>query len=98
MDAENYRDIEEHSTTYMYELKEEKGTYLLAWSTTPWTKIGTSALAVNADIYYEKVEQEGKKYILASNTLEKVINGKYKKIGCLLYTSDAADDLICVDL
>ena len=81
MDAENYRDIEEHSTTYMYELKEEKGTYLLAWSTTPWTKIGTSALAVNADIYYEKVEQEGKKYILASNTLEKVINGKYKKIG-----------------
>ncbi|MFH1186709.1 MAG: isoleucine--tRNA ligase [Candidatus Levyibacteriota bacterium] len=81
MDSENYRNIEEHATTYMYELKDERRTYLLAWSTTPWTKIGTSALAINPDIYYEKIEQNEKKYILASKAVERVINGKYKKIG-----------------
>ena len=81
MDSENYKDIEEHSTTYMYELKEEKGTYLLAWSTTPWTKIGTPALAVNPEINYEKIEQDGKRYILASSALKRVVSKEYKKVG-----------------
>ncbi|HSX19405.1 MAG TPA: class I tRNA ligase family protein, partial [Candidatus Saccharimonadales bacterium] len=48
----------------------EKGTYILAWSTTPWNKIVTPALAVNPELMYIKVEQDGEKYILAKPTIK----------------------------
>lgn len=70
MDAENYKDVTETGDTYKYELKDEPGTFLLAWSTTPWNKIVTPALAVNPKLEYVKVEQDGDKYILAKTTLK----------------------------
>lgn len=70
MDADNYKDVKEPTAVFMYELKKEKGTYFLAWSTTPWNKIVTPALAVNPELDYVKVEQDGKKYILAKSTLK----------------------------
>ncbi len=68
MDAENYKDITESATTYKYPLKDEKNTYLLAWSTTPWNKIVTPALAVNPKLTYVKVKQGNEYYILAKKT------------------------------
>ncbi len=50
----------------------ELGTYFLAWSTTPWTKLTTTALAVNPDLVYVTVEHGGERYILAQTTLEQV--------------------------
>ena len=52
MDEDNYKEITETATTYKYELKDEKKTYILAWSTTPWNKIATPALAVNPKLKY----------------------------------------------
>lgn len=80
MDTDNYRDIQETATTYKYQLKDEKNTYVLAWSTTPWNKIATPALAVNPKLIYVKVEQGGEKYILAKTTLKKLGNKAYKTI------------------
>ena len=71
MDAENYKDVTEPATTYKYLLKGEKDTYLLAWSTTPWNKIATPALAVNPKLTYVKVEQGQEKYILAKETIDR---------------------------
>lgn len=68
MDADNYKDVEDVSTTYKYKLKGETNTYLLAWSTTPWNKIVTPALAVNPDLTYIEVEQAGEHLILAETT------------------------------
>jgi isoleucyl-tRNA synthetase len=46
MDADNYKDIPDRATTYKYKLKGDDA-FILAWSTTPWNKIATPALAVN---------------------------------------------------
>jgi isoleucyl-tRNA synthetase len=79
MDADNYKEIVDPAATYKYRLKSEKDTFVLAWSTTPWNKIVTPALAVNPDLTYVKVQQNNEYYILAKSTL-KMLDGDYKKI------------------
>lgn len=69
MDADNYKDVTEPSNTYKYKLVDEDNTYFLAWSTTPWNKIATPALAVNPKLTYVKVKQGDEFYILAKSTL-----------------------------
>ena len=69
MDADNYKTITENANTYKYKLKNEDHTYLLAWSTTPWNKLVTPALAVNPNLDYIKVKQENEFYILAETTV-----------------------------
>ncbi len=70
MDQENYKTIRDVATTYKYKLLNEKDTYILAWSTTPWNKIVTPALAVNPKLTYVKVRQGSEFYILAKSTLK----------------------------
>lgn len=50
--AEGYRDIKDVSVTVKFELVNEPGTYVLAWTTTPWTLPGNVALAVNSGLDY----------------------------------------------
>lgn len=80
MDADNYKEIIDPAATYKYELKDEPGTYILAWSTTPWNKLVTPALAVNPELMYIKVEQNGEKYILAETTKKMLKDDAYKII------------------
>jgi isoleucyl-tRNA synthetase len=70
MDADNYKDLTDSATTYKYELEGEKNTFILAWSTTPWNKIVTPALAVNPNLIYVKVKQNDEYYILAKTTIK----------------------------
>lgn len=76
MDAENYKDLIDPATTYKYKMRDEKDTYILAWSTTPWTKIVTPVLAVNPELVYIKVKQGNEYYILAKTTLKMLIQDK----------------------
>ncbi len=48
-------------------------TYLLAWTTTPWTLNANTALVVNKDVDYVKVELDGEYLILAKNRLAQVL-------------------------
>lgn len=84
MDAENYKDVTEHGTTYKYQVEGEEDTYFLAWSTTPWNKIVTPALAINPTLEYVTVQVENEKYILAKSTLEKVIDTKYEVVSTVI--------------
>ncbi len=70
MDADNYKEVPDAATVYKYELKDEKNTYILAWSTTPWNKIVTPALAVNPKLTYVKVREGNEYYILAKSTIK----------------------------
>lgn len=72
----SYRDLPGPSTTYKYKLKNQPNTYLLAWSTTPWNKLATPALAVNPEFNYIKVQQGDEFYILAENT-QKMLKGDF---------------------
>lgn len=72
MDADNYKDITERATTYKYKVVGEPDTFILAWSTTPWNKLATPALAVNPKLTYVKVHQDDEYYILAKSALDKL--------------------------
>ncbi len=56
----------------LYECSRDKPTYLLAWTTTPWTLPGNTALAVAADAEYAVVEVNDEYLILASALREQV--------------------------
>lgn len=80
MDAENYKDVTDHATTYKYPVEGEEKTYFLAWSTTPWNKIVTPALAVNPTLEYVTIKVGDEKYILAKSTLESAIDEPYEVV------------------
>lgn len=71
----NYEDITDLSVTAKFELVDEPGTFVLAWTTTPWTLPGNTALALKQDARYVKVSIEGMegKYILAEERVKEVL-------------------------
>ncbi len=84
MDADNYKDIKEPTAVFKYKIqvtsnKKQENTYFLAWSTTPWNKIVTPALAVNPKLNYALVSQGNEQYILAESTL-KMLKDKYEVV------------------
>lgn len=87
MDAGSYKDVEDETVVVRFLILDEKlkidnfDTYILAWTTTPWTLPGNLALAVNKDIDYVQVEFNNAIYILAQERLEEIFdNKKYKLI------------------
>lgn len=54
----------------MWNVEDGRAVYLLAWTTTPWTLPGNTAVAVNPDVTYVEVELNGEHLILAKDTLE----------------------------
>lgn len=75
---QGYKDVKDISVIAEFELTDEPGTYVLAWTTTPWTLPGNVALAVGVDITYVKIEKKdegtGKvvRFILAKELLDDV--------------------------
>ncbi len=56
--AQGYLDVKDLSVYAKFKLKEEVNTYILAWTTTPWTLPGNVALAVGEKIDYVKIKIE----------------------------------------
>ena len=80
--TQGYKDIKDIAVTVKLELESEPGTYILVWTTTPWTLPGNSAAALNPELKYVKVESSGSKYILAESRVESVFDGlEYKVVG-----------------
>ncbi len=75
--AQGYKDLTDISVTAKFELENEPNTFLLAWTTTPWTLPGNVALAINEKFEYIKAKAEsGEIYILAKERAEEV----FKKV------------------
>jgi isoleucyl-tRNA synthetase len=55
--AEGYKDVKDLSVTAKFELVDEPSTFVLAWTTTPWTLPGNVALAVGNDVDYVHVQK-----------------------------------------
>ncbi len=77
--SQGYKDITDISVYVKFELKDEPGTFILAWTTTPWTLPGNAALAINPAVTYVKIEVENTKVILAKERLS-AIKSEYKVI------------------
>ncbi|MFA6146159.1 MAG: isoleucine--tRNA ligase [Patescibacteria group bacterium] len=77
--AQGYQNIEETSVYIKFKITNQENTYLLAWTTTPWTLPGNVALAVNKGVDYVKILKDKEYWILAKNRLS-VIDGDYEII------------------
>jgi isoleucyl-tRNA synthetase len=67
----DYRDVEDPSITVRLPVTEGRGPVrvddqLLIWTTTPWTLPGNLAVAVGADIEYVCVDDDGRRWWIAS--------------------------------
>ncbi len=67
----NYKDVDDPSLTVTFPLEDDPNTFLLAWTTTPWTLPSNLALAVGPNLEYVKIKEikTGKFYILAKSRL-----------------------------
>ena len=65
--SQGYKDIKDLTAIAKFELADEPGTYVLAWTTTPWTLPGNVALAVGEGIEYVKWTDESGSYIAAKH-------------------------------
>ena len=64
--AQGYKDVKETSVVARFPVKERENTFILAWTTTPWTLPSNVALCMNPDEdYVEIVSEDGTHYILA---------------------------------
>lgn len=71
--AQGYKEVTEDSVYIKFKVVGEKNTYILSWTTTPWTLPGNVALAVGKKIKYVKVKIGDETYILAENRMSKVV-------------------------
>lgn len=85
-----YRDVKDTTVVAQFKVKNHDDLYLLAWTTTPWTLAGNSALAVGANITYVKV----KTFNSYTFKPETVILAK-DRVGA--YFNSKADDITLVD-
>ncbi len=60
-----YQTIEEPSVFVKFKVLGEEDTYLIIWTTTPWTIPFNLAVMVNPELDYVKCEVEGEKWIIA---------------------------------
>nr|QNO56666.1 isoleucine--tRNA ligase [Methanosarcinales archaeon ANME-1 ERB7] len=92
--AQGYRDVEDPSIYVKFKLK-QPDTYLLAWTTTPWTLLGNIALAVHPENRYVKARVKARAkeedLILAESRLD-VLESEYEIIEG--YTGADLEDLV----
>lgn len=71
----SYKDVTEEAVTVKFKILDSrfKNTYLLAWTTTPWTLPGNVALAIGKNIEYVMIDKDGENYIVAKDRLSAVI-------------------------
>jgi isoleucyl-tRNA synthetase len=76
--AQGYEDVKDLSIFVKFKIVGQENTYLLAWTTTPWTLPGNVALAVGEKIDYVKVKIKDSNenelpetYIIAKDLLQK---------------------------
>ncbi len=64
-----YLDVHDPAITVKFRLTDEPDTFILAWTTTPWTLPSNLGLALGPEIDYVKVKDGTENYILAKERL-----------------------------
>ena len=77
--AQGYEEVKDLSVTVKFKLKGQENTFILAWTTTPWTLPGNVALAVGEKIIYVKIKTGNGIYILAKARLS-IITEPYEVV------------------
>ncbi len=75
--AQGYKDVHEESIYVKFRVKNAVNTFLMAWTTTPWTLPSNLALTVGPDNDYIKAELNGEYVILAKELAKSVLGDKF---------------------
>ncbi|MBE5786438.1 MAG: isoleucine--tRNA ligase [Clostridiales bacterium] len=78
--AQGYKNVKETSAYVRFPVKGEENTYLLAWTTTPWTLPSNLALCVNPRDTYARFTVDGLTYIMAKELIPAVFPDKQVEI------------------
>ena len=73
--AQGYKDVKQQTAFVKFKVKNAENTFILAWTTTPWTLPSNVALCMHPQYDYVMVEMEetGEKYVLAEGLLKSVL-------------------------
>lgn len=74
--SEGYRDIEDLTATWKFKVTGQDDTYMLAWTTVPWSTLSTMGLAIGADFTYVKVKIGNEYVIFIKDKLEQLMAGR----------------------
>ena len=77
--AQGYKEVSVNTVTVPFKLKDEN-TYMLVWTTTPWTLLANVAVAVNPEEEYVKVLSKDYKFIVSKKLANKVLGEDYEII------------------
>ena len=76
--AQGYKEITVNTVTVPFKVKSMDNTYLLIWTTTPWTLLSNVAACVNPNEKYIKCLSKGYNFIVAEKLASKVLGDDYK--------------------
>lgn len=80
MDNDAYQTVTDPSVYVKFKLNDSAGdTFVLAWSTTPWTLPANLMLAVSPELTYCEVLVDGERLIIAEEALERVLKDDKNK-------------------
>ncbi len=74
--GQGYADKTDKAITVKFEIDNEPNTFLLAWTTTPWTLPANMALALGKNIQYIKLKVGDEFFILAQDCAEKYFSSE----------------------
>jgi isoleucyl-tRNA synthetase len=82
--AMGYEEVEDPSVYVLFRLREAEdpslvGAALLGWTTTPWTLISNTGIAIHEDATYVEVEHGDDRLILAAALRERVLPGSVER-------------------
>ena len=75
--AQGYKEVSVNTVTVPFKLKDMDNTYLLVWTTTPWTLLANVAACVNPNEVYVKCASKGYNFIVAKKLADKVLGEDY---------------------
>lgn len=78
--AQGYKEISVNTVTVPFKMKDEENTYLLIWTTTPWTLISNVAACVNPKEKYVKCLSKGYHFIVAEKLAHKVLGDDFEVV------------------
>ncbi|MCI5967298.1 MAG: class I tRNA ligase family protein, partial [Tenericutes bacterium] len=78
--AQGYKEISVNTVTVPFKMKDEDNTYLLIWTTTPWTLISNVAACVNPNEKYVKCLSKGHNFIVAEKLAHKVLGDEFEVV------------------
>ncbi len=90
--AQGYKETQDTSVYIKFKLKTKNpklktrgDTYILSWTTTPWTLPGNVALAVGKSIKYQvvSIKNTGENFIVAADLADKIFDTKYETLATL---------------